>query len=288
MSSDEQREKLGRMLDALRRRWGSRALFTGREGRAGGIFPVISTGFHEVDRLLEIGGLPRGRISEFIGSGTSGYVTLAAHVLSQAQRAGFQVVYVDVGHTIDLDYLARCGVSFDSLVILRPLSFHQALDMIRDLIIGGGAGVILFDRLYVQQVGSKGPTWPMLDRALREWTGLVGHSLCTVIFLTQVTPLSAYPEGLPLPYFASIRLGFEWRGWLGEERRVLGFRSRVSVLKNKLGSAERSVTIDMGVYPRTGEVRDEADSLCAGATLCGRDRASKPEDRDAPPRSGRG
>ncbi len=288
MVVDAQRKQLDLALDTLRQRWGSRALFTGREGRTGGIYPIVPTGFRKVDRLLEIGGLPQGRITELIGTGTSGYVTLAAHTLAQAQRMGLQGVYVDIGRAIDLDSLARCGVSFDSLVILRPLSFQQALEMTRDLIIGRGAGVIVFDRLHLQQTGDQGPDLPLLDRALREWAGLISHSLCTVVFLTQVTPVSAYPQGLSLPYFASVRLAFEWQEWLTEEHHVLGFRSKISVLKNKLGPMGQSTLLDIRIYPCTDEVQDEENSLRTCATLYSRDRASEPDNRDAPPHPGRG
>ena len=240
--------QLDQVIDATRLRYGQRALFRGGRLRAGGM-PVLPTGFPDVDRLVSIGGLPQGRMTELVGAGTSGRGTLVARTLSLAQRAGHQVAYVDVAQAIDLEMLARSEVSFDSLVILRPLSFGHALEMTRDLIVEGGAGVILFDRLDNQYEGSERPNYDLLDRSLRDWNTLLSRSLCALIFLTEVVSLAAYPAELTLPYFASVRLGFEWQAWLWPYQRLTGFHTRVTVLKNKMASSEgQSLLVHMPVF----------------------------------------
>ncbi|NLD44110.1 MAG: hypothetical protein GX657_11520 [Chloroflexi bacterium] len=240
--------QLDAVIEATRLRYGQRALFRGGGGRAGW-GPVLPTGFPDVDRLLGIGGLPQGRMTELVGAGTSGRGTLVARTLALEQRAAHQVVYVDVTQAIDLDMLSHSEVCFDSLAILRPLNFGHALEMTHDLIVEGGAGVILFDRLDNQYEGPAQPDYGLLDRSLREWNTLLSRSLCALIFLTEVTSLAAYPVELTLPYFASVRLGFEWQSWLWPYRRLTGFHTRITVLKNKMASTEgQSLLVHMPVF----------------------------------------
>ncbi|NLD72323.1 MAG: hypothetical protein GX649_06360 [Chloroflexi bacterium] len=236
---------LDAVIDAARLRYGQRALFRGR-GMCGAMVPVLSTGFAGVDGLLGIGGLPQGRITELVGTGTSGRGTLVARTLALAQQAGRQVVYVDLAKAIDLDMLARAGVSFDSLIILRPLGFGHALEMTRDLLVGGSAGAIVLDRLDGQQEGPAHPDPDLLDRSLRDWNTLLGRSLCALIFLTELPSLSTYPIECTLPYWSSVRLGFGWQRWLEPDAHLVGFAARVTVLKNKLWSSEgQSLTISI-------------------------------------------
>jgi len=235
---------LDEVIEASRLRYGQRALFRGG-ATAAGRGPVLPTGFEDVDRLLGIGGLPQGRMTELVGMGTCGRGGLVARMLALAQCAGHQVVYVDVARAIDLQMLSQSGVAFDSLVILRPLGFGHALEMTRDLLVEGGAGVILFDRLDSQ---AEGFDCALLDRSLREWNTLLSHSLCTLIFLTEMASPNAYPVELTLPYFASVRLGFAWQSWLQPCRRLDGFLTCVTVLKNKLASTEgQSLLVHMPV-----------------------------------------
>jgi recombination protein RecA len=241
------------VIDAARRRYGQRALFRGRGLRPPAV-PVLPTGFAEVDGLLGIGGLPQGRITELIGTGTSGRGTLVARTLALAQRAGRQAVYVDLARSIDLDTLARAEVSFDGLVILRPLGFGHALEMIRDLLTEGSAGVIVLDRLDGRSEGPERPDPDLLDRALREWNTLLSRSLCALIVLTEVLSPHTYPSDYTLPYFASVRLDLAWQGWLAPagppaaRDPLTGFTARVTVLKNKLWSSEgRSLVVRVPV-----------------------------------------
>jgi len=158
---------------------------------------------------------------------------------------GQQAAYVDLRHAVDLDGLARCGVSFDSLVILRPLSFQHALEMTRDLLRGGGVSVVIFDRIHAVSLLAEGDCLHKLDRAMREWNSILHRSLCTFIFLTETTPSCTYPPAIPLPHFASLRLSFAWQGWLYRGPRVVGFASEVTVLKNRAGPSGRSALIEV-------------------------------------------
>jgi RecA/RadA recombinase len=166
---------------------------------------------------------------------------LAAKALREAQRLGQQVVWVDVPHTVDVDFLARCGVGFDALTILRPWDFAHALAMTGDLLRGGGIGAVVFDR--ISDLLPDGVE--TLDVALRDWNPVLNRSLCTLIFLTETLSDDAYPSGLPLPFFASARLHFQRQEWLYRRRRVTGFTSKVTVLKNRFGSSGQSALIQV-------------------------------------------
>ncbi len=240
MGKRGQLAKLEQTVTAIQQRWGSRAIHKARQKDTSLSPPVLSTGFQDVDRILGIGGFPRGKMVELIASGTAGQATLAAKTLRQAQCASQQVAYVDVEHAIDLDFLVRCGVRFDALVILRPRSLQHALEMTGDLIREEGVGAITFDHLHPLLSGDD-PRW--LDKALRDWTPALDRSLCTLLFLTEAALPDAYPPGLPLPYFASVRLAFERQDWLYHRHQVSGITSRITVLKNKLGPSGRSVCV---------------------------------------------
>jgi recombination protein RecA len=226
---------------AIQQRWGTRAIRPARKADAPKRETALSTGFENIDRALGIGGFPRGRISELVGFGTAGQVTLAAKALYEAQRAGQQAVYVDMHQAIDLDFLSRCGVKMRQLAVLRPVGFRHAIEMTDDLIRGGGAGVIIFDRIHPLLAGTS--DLYLFERALREWNTLLSQSLCTLLVLTEALFLDAYPAGPTLPHFASVRLAFEWQNWLYSREQFVGFVSRVTILKNRAGPSGRSLPI---------------------------------------------
>ena len=246
-------QQLEHTATLIQKQWGPRAIRTAEKKEATVESTVLPTGFANVDRALGVGGFPRGRISELIASGTAGQITLVAKTICQAQSNGQQVVYIDVDHMLDLDFIARCGVCFDSLVILRPFSFQNALEMAGDLVRDGGADVIVFDRIHPMLVEAD---LSRLDMAIREWNPALSRSLCTLLFLTETIFLDTYPVNLSLPYFASVRLGFELNSWLHQRHHVSGFVSTITVLKNKLGPPGRSVRIKVTFNGRVHGVGD--------------------------------
>jgi recombination protein RecA len=236
------RDQLESIVATLQRRWGTRALHRARDAPATA-FPACPSSFPELDAALGLGGFPRGRFSELIGYGTAGQFTVAASALAQAQLAGDQVAYVDTGAAVDVDSLRRCGVRLEALVILRPRDFTHALTMTGDLLRAGGVGALAFDRLQDLRGLAVGQGLSDLDRALRDWTPTLSQSLCAFLFLTESPSPKLYPPGLPLPYFATLRLEFSRQRWLCRRRQIVGYLSQVSVLKNKLGPAGQSVSL---------------------------------------------
>ncbi len=240
MSGKGRSRKLQHTVSVLQNRFGVRAI--GRMAASDAApCPALPTGFPALDRALGIGGLPKGRITELIGVGTAGQATLAAKALAQAQRQGQHVLYVDAYHDVDLDFLARCGVRFDALTVLRPSTVAQALEITDDFLREGGAVAIVWDR--IPALGPEPDFLGRLDAALREWNMWLSRSLCVLLFLTEVTAPQAYPNGLSLPYFASLRLLFQRREWLRRRQRVIGFVSEVSILKNRFGPSGRPTLI---------------------------------------------
>ena len=235
--------QLEHTVTLVQKRWGARALRKANEhDRAEPA--VLSTGFESVDRLLDPGGLPRGRITELIASGTAGQISLAAMTLGQAQRHGLQTAVVDMSDSIDPDFVVRCGVHLDTLIILKPWGLGQAVQMMDDLLRENGVGAVLFDRLHPMLSAKDVST---LDRALRQWLPILDRSRCTLIFYTETVLPGVYPQGLSLPYFASLRLAFEREDWVRHRRRVVGVASRVTVVKSRSASIGRSVRIEVSL-----------------------------------------
>jgi recombination protein RecA len=240
MAQKGRRERLEFTVAAIQKRWGPRAMHKAREAPPP---PVCSTGFAALDETLGLGGLPQGRFTELIGCGTAGQFSVAASTLAQAQRLGQQVAYVDAWATVDVEALVRWGVRLDALVILRPRGFAHALTMTGDLVRTRGVGTVVFDRLHDLSLLADGEASRALDQALRDWAPRLDRSLGTFLFLTETTSPGLYPDGLPLPYFASIRLLFARLEWLRRGKKVTGFASEVTILKNKLGPAGKGVRL---------------------------------------------
>lgn len=240
MSGKGRSRKLQLTVAILQNRFGTRAIRRAT-GADASLHPALPTGFPALDRALGIGGLPKGHITELLGVGTAGQATLAAKTLAQAQRQGQHVLYVDTHHDVDLDFLVRCGVRLDTLIVLRPSTFAQALLMTGDFLREGGADAIVWDRILPQLQAPN--AFARLDAALRQWNLWLSRSLCTLLFLTELPAPQTYPAGLSLPSFASLRLLFRRREWLRQRQRITGFVSEVSILKNRFGPSGPSALI---------------------------------------------
>ena len=204
--------------------------------------PALSSGFAALDKALA-GGFPLGRFSELAGQGTAGQLTVAAHTLAQAQRAGrMAAYYVDVGAAVDIEILVRSGVQLDRLVILRPHGFAHALAMTGDLLQAGHTGAIVFDHLDHPHLSADREALRQLEQALRDWTPLLARSQFVFLFITQTASPGVYPHGLALSA-VSLRLAFERQAWLYRGPRVIGVTSQVTVLKNKLGPSGQTVSL---------------------------------------------
>jgi recombination protein RecA len=199
--------------------------------------PHISTGLASLDQALGIGGIPRGRITELLGTPTSGKTTLANIIVAHAQQTGSVGAYVDLSQTFDPHYAAKCGIDLHDLLIVQPYSGEEALEMTISLIANGSVSVLVFDSVSDLLAGSISTQF--LSSALSHLAGCTAKSHCALIFLTTLifgghSSEANYPRGFGLPYYATARLLIERQRWLRRRGDVWGYSARMTVLKNKL------------------------------------------------------
>jgi recombination protein RecA len=230
---------LQQIVATIQRRWGARALRILGAPASEPAIPVVTTGFAEIDAALHIGGLPRGRLTELLGTPTSGMTTLALTILARAQTHGDLVAYVDLSRTFDAEYAALIGLNLAALLLVRPANAADALELIHALIASGGIGVLVVDSLAMFQ--SLPRDAGLLEQALRKLPGALALSHCVLVALTSL-PYS--PEmtravgfrGSLLAHVAAIRLHIARESWLPNAQGPPGCNARISVLKHKLAA----------------------------------------------------
>jgi len=228
-------------------RWGPDALrkLERTPGRTATV-PHIPTGLPGLDAALGVGGIPRGRISELLGVPTSGKTTLAYIITASAQGRGGAAAYVDLAQTFDPRYAARCGVDLHNLLIVQPRSGAEALEMTISLVDSGGVSVLAFDSVSDMLVEHTSPRF--LSAALSRLAGRTARSHCALLFLTSpanggYSSPANYPDGLSLPYCATLRLLIERERWLRRRGDVWGYSAQVTVIKNKLAAPGKRARI---------------------------------------------
>ncbi len=219
----------------LQLRYGPRALNRAALPPVPAAVPHIATTFGALDAALGIGGLPRGRISEIIGPATSGKITLAAKVLAAAQRdPQALVVWLDLGRACDPDYLHRCGLDLERLLIVRPESGADALAITLHLVESNALAALVFDGLADLETEAE----PFLTGTLERLATLVTHTEMVLLFLVE--PHAQYRT---LAHLATVRLEIRNERWLRRNGDVRGYEGQVRVLKHKLAPAGASVPI---------------------------------------------
>jgi recombination protein RecA len=237
------RRKLEMAVAHVHRRFGHRSLVKGQLPTAIGVtspIPCIPTGFPQLDRVLGIGGLPRGRLSEIAGLPTSGKTTLALKFLVQAQIDGGQVGYIDQARYFDPDYAYRCGLDLSRLLVGAPYDLREALAMIEALAQSGGLSALIFDAMddFWTEPEAVRRLIALLNRLI---TPLARSDMALLLLCAASSdgsaPLSA------LAHYASVRLQIVRERWLRRHGDVRGYQARIEVLKNRFGPAGRSVTL---------------------------------------------
>jgi recombination protein RecA len=224
-------------------RFGPRALTRGRGGLGRSNFaslaigrsavPHISTGYPELDALLEIGGLPKGKVCEIVGQQTSGKTTLAFKFLAQAQAHG-PVAYVDPACVFDADYAHRCGIDLSNLMVGRSHNLTECLVVAEALVQSESLAALVIDA----------SAWLASDTFvafLRRLSVPLAHSGLVLLFVHEVQGVRRV--GHALTHYATLRLGIRRVQWLRQHGDVRGYRSRIEVLKNRMGPTGRAATI---------------------------------------------
>ena len=263
MDERERARALELTLGQIEKQFGKGSIL--RLGSKESIVPVsvISTGSIGIDAALGMGGFPRGRIAEIFGPESSGKTTIALQVVAEAQKLGGMAAFIDVEHALDPAYARKLGVDVDNLLVSQPDYGEQALEITAALVASGSVDVLVVDSVAAlvpkaELDGEMGDSHMglqarLMSQALRKLTGIVSKSKTCLIFINQIRDkigvMFGSPEtttgGRALKFYASIRVDIRRIAAIKDGDAVVGNRTKVKIVKNKLASPFREAEFDI-------------------------------------------